>query len=231
MQCIILAAGRGTRMGALTEMCPKPMVPIAGKPKLAWSIEQLPDVVDDIVLVVGYLQEVIRDYFGDTYAGRAIRYVEQKELNGTAGAVALCVPFVRSKVLVTMGDDLYMQVDLEQLLRYEQSLLAMPTDTAQSYGLVSTDNDHTLTGVIERPHNFTTGLVNTGAYVLSPAYFHQVPVAISTTEYGLPQTLAAMHPAHPTHVVHATHWQAVGNADDLARAREDLHIFVPSLYA
>ncbi len=230
VQCIILAAGRGVRMGDLTNDCPKPMLLLHGKPKLAWSVEMLPSAVDEIIMVVGYLHEQIRAYFGTRYAGRAITYVEQHTLNGTAGAVALCAPFIRGKVLVTMGDDLYMQADLEKLLQYEQSLLAMPTDYAQNYGIVSVNAEGFLTGVVEHPHDMTTGLVNTGACVLAQAYFDYPPVKISDREYGLPQTLAAMYPAHPTHVVHATHWRAVGNADDLARAQEDLHIFAPSLH-
>ena len=231
MQCIILAAGRGTRMGNLTDTCPKPMLPLAGRPKLAWSMDLLPSAVDEVIMVVGYLQEHIRSYFGTHYNHRTVTYVEQRELNGTAGAVALCASYVRGSVLVMMGDDLYMQSDLEQLLRYEQALLAMPTDDAQRYGVVTTDADGNLTGVTERPHEMTTGLVNTGAYVLAPAYFQYTPVKISEREYGLPQTLAAMYPDTLTHVVHATRWCAVGNAQDIAQAHEELPFFADAMHA
>ena len=94
MKCIILAAGFGTRMGELTKKVPKPMLLIKNKPKLAWTIGMLPESIDEVILVVGYLKEKIIDYFGDFYGGKKIKYLEQKELNGSAGAIALAEKFI-----------------------------------------------------------------------------------------------------------------------------------------
>jgi len=69
MQCVILVAGRGTRMGKLTDSCPKPMLPIKGKPKLVYTLENLPEEIDEVILVIGYLGEQIRNFFGDEYNG------------------------------------------------------------------------------------------------------------------------------------------------------------------
>lgn len=227
MYCVILAAGLGTRMGELTENCPKPMLLIHEKPKLAYSIEMLPLVVTDVVLVVGYLKEQIMEYFGQWYEGRRIHYVMQNIYNGTAGAVQLCSDVIdEERFLVIMGDDLYMRDDLERLLHHDQSLLASLTSRAENFGLVDTDARSFLTGVVERPHDKKEGLINTGAYFLRRDYFYTKMVQISEKEYGLPQTLATMYPKHKTKVVEATHWFSIGNPQDLQRAQEEIFTFI-----
>jgi len=124
MQCVILVAGRGTRMGKLTSDCPKPMLPIKGRPKLVYILENLPEEIDEVILVIGYLGEQIRNFFGDEHNGLRIKYIEQKELNGSAGAVSLTKNFITDKFLVLMGDDLYLKDDLEKVLVYDWALLA-----------------------------------------------------------------------------------------------------------
>src|SRR3989338_10703547 len=87
IQAVILAAGKGTRMLPLTETRPKPMQMVAGKNLIEWKLEALPDAVSDVIIVIGHQGELIKEYFGDSWKGRLIRYATQKELNGTAGAL------------------------------------------------------------------------------------------------------------------------------------------------
>jgi len=70
MQCVIICAGKGTRMRPLTEHTPKPLLEVCGKPILQHVVEALPEEIDELVLVVGYLQEQIRSYCGDEYFNR-----------------------------------------------------------------------------------------------------------------------------------------------------------------
>ncbi|HJJ74425.1 MAG TPA: NTP transferase domain-containing protein, partial [Methanocorpusculum sp.] len=66
MQCVILAAGEGSRMRPLTTSRPKVMLPLAGKPSLEHLIRNVKEAgISDIIIVVGYREEAIRDYFGD----------------------------------------------------------------------------------------------------------------------------------------------------------------------
>lgn len=223
MKCVILAAGRGTRMGELTDDCPKPMLPIKGRPKLAYTIEKLPLSVTEVILVVSYHKQQIIDFFGVQYDDRKIIYVEQKEFNGTAGAVALTKDLVeQEKFLVIMGDDLYMKSDIEKLVQYDLALLAYETDHAAAYGLVDIDEEKHLIGVVERPHDRTHGLVNTAAYILTPAYFDHAPVAIGKGEYGLPQTIATMRDQHVINVITTKHWMPVGTPEDLVLAETEI---------
>ena len=107
MQAVILASGRGTRMGSLTDTIPKPMLLVNGKSLLHHKLDILPPDIEEVIFVIGYLGEVIREAFGSEYAGRKITYVEQDVLNGTMGAVALTQPHIEGRFMVMMGDDLY----------------------------------------------------------------------------------------------------------------------------
>lgn len=227
MKCVILAAGRGTRMGSLTDNCPKPMLPINGKPKLAYTIEKLPVAITEVILVVGYHKQQIIDYFGGQYDDRKINYVEQVDFNGTAGAVALVKDFIsEEKFLVLMGDDLYMREDIERLAKYDLALLTYETDNAGAYGLVDIDAQNHLIGVVERPHDRTHGLVNTAAYVLTPTYFDYPSVAIGNDEFGLPQTIATMRDHHDIAVIKTKHWLPVGTPEDLKRAEKEIEKYL-----
>ncbi len=226
MHCVILVAGFGTRMGELTKDCPKPMLQINEKPKLAYSIEILPEEITDVILIVGYLKEQIIDFFGDKFDGRQMHYTEQIKFNGTAGAVALAGDLIDDKILVIMGDDLYSKEDLKKFLQYNQSLLAFETHKAQQFGLVDIDFENNLTSVVERPHDKDDGLVNTGAYVLSKEYFNTSMVKISEKEYGLPQTLMSMYPKYKTYVVTTNKWQSIGSPKDLDIAQKRIDEFI-----
>lgn len=209
-------------MGTLTDEIPKPMLPLFDKPMLEWKLEMLPDEIDEVVLVVGYLGETIREYFGEDWRGRKVRYVEQKELNGTGGAILLTRDLVRGKFLVTMGDDLYTREDLEALGRHDLSVLAYRTDEAEHYGLLDTDETGNLASVIERPHDRTEGFVNAAAYILDGRIFSEPLVRISEKEHGLPQMLVELGKKYPVKVVVTERWQPVGKPEDIALGEEFL---------
>lgn len=215
MQAVILAAGQGTRMGALTVETPKPMLLLLGKPMLEWKLAMLPDVIDEVVLIVGYLGGQIETYFGSEWNGRKISYVYQKELNGTGGAVALTKDLLSGPTLVMMGDDLYHPEDLSDLTREISAVLGLAVDDAEHYGLLEVDRAGNLAKITERPHGYRTGIINTGAYLLHPHFFDYPLVPISETEYGLPQTLALSGQDTAVRVLQARAWQPVGKPEDI----------------
>lgn len=209
-------------MGELTNDIPKPMIEVSGKPILAHKIDMLPQNIEEIILVVGYKKEVIIDYFGDNWNGRNILYVEQKDLDGTAGAIHLVKNLVKGNFLVTMGDDFYHPKDIEQLMNYPLALLGYHTKNASAFGITTIDDESNLLSVVERPHSFTEGLVNTGAYMLNTDFFAYAPVKISETEYGLPQTLVRMSQDVDVKVVVTDTWMPIGNPQDIKLAEEYL---------
>ena len=102
MQAVILAAGRGTRMGGLTDTVPKPLLLVAGKSLLAHKLDALPSEVHEVIFVIGYQGQMIREEFGSEYGGRRVQYVEQEELNGTMGAVSLAKPLITGRFIVIL---------------------------------------------------------------------------------------------------------------------------------
>jgi len=127
MKAVILAAGKGTRMGDLTKDLPKPMVQVDGKPVLQYVVEGLRDEagVRDFFLVIGWCGNVIRDHFGDGSAmGVHITYGEQTVQDGTGKAPELAREWV--------GNDRF-------VLTYGDILLRPPTDYAALAGAFKED--------------------------------------------------------------------------------------------
>lgn len=109
MQCVILAGGRGIRLGALTAATPKALVDLAGRPFLHYQLELLRRAgVKDIVLCIGYLGSRIEQAIGDgSRFGLAIRYSDEGSRPlGTAGALRNALPLLDESFMVTYGDTL-----------------------------------------------------------------------------------------------------------------------------
>lgn len=226
MQAVILAAGKGTRMGALTESMPKAMLPVAGKPLLEHKIEMLPPVIDEVILVIGYYGGVIHDHFGGSFNGKRILYVEQETFDGTGGALWRAKDILKDRFLVLMADDLYSPGDLKTLAaQREWTLLVAKTDGGASGGAVVTDAKHNITEVTEGQHR-SGALTSTNAFLLDTRLFDQPMVAKTrdSEEFGLPQTVAAA--AHtlrlPFLALPATSWIQISSPDDILRAEREI---------
>jgi UDP-N-acetylglucosamine diphosphorylase / glucose-1-phosphate thymidylyltransferase / UDP-N-acetylgalactosamine diphosphorylase / glucosamine-1-phosphate N-acetyltransferase / galactosamine-1-phosphate N-acetyltransferase len=222
MQAVILAAGLGTRMGALTKDTPKPMLKIEDQTLLERNIAALPAAVDEVVIVVGYLGEKIREFFGDHSNGKKMTYVTQRELKGTGHALMQCRDALHGRFLVIMGDDLYAKDDLERLAAEPLGVLVLElgNDDAEGnrHAIVTVDSMGQVVDIIERQPGIRGVLVNTGAYVLDMRYFDcpLVPAGNLTEEFGLPQTLLQLvRSGAKMSVVKATWWHKVGAPEDL----------------
>lgn len=226
MQAVILAAGRGVRMGELTENSPKPLISVGEKPILEHILNNLPEDVSDVIFVVGYRGNLIKSYFGDSYGGRGIKYVHQEDLNGTAGAVSLAKDFIKGKFLVLNGDDLYHSSDLKKLISHDLAVLTKEVDNPERFGIVKMDSDGNLVEIIEKPKEYVGNLANIGAYTLNKEFFNYEPVKISEKEFGLPQTLAKMAKNHKIKVEKAEFWQPVGYPEDILKAENVIDKFL-----
>lgn len=225
MQAVILAAGKGTRMRPLTYEIPKPMLPVQGRPLLEYILDSLPDKIQEIILVVNYLGDHIKNHFKDEYKGKKIKYVNHDKLDGTGGAVACTKDFITGNFLVLNGDDLYLKSDIEKLCTEEIAVLGWEVEDPREYGVIKTDDKGNLVDIIEKPDNFDYKLINTGAMVLNKDFFDYDLVRITETEFGLPQTLAKMTDKHKIKVVPATVWMSVGSPEDLERAQTEIEKF------
>lgn len=214
-----MAAGLGTRLRPLTFDMPKPLLRVAGRPILEWNIEKLPAQIEEVLLVVGYLQDQIRAHFGDRWQGRKISYVEQKELKGTGHAVHQCQSLLGEKFLVLNGDDLYAAADIAAALERDCAVLARESDVSGRFGALRTDAAGRLVAIEENAASEPGALVNAGLYVLDRRFFDYPLVPIKGgAEFGLPQTLVLVAQDHPVDLVRASFWLPIGYPEDLTKA-------------
>jgi len=109
LRALVLAAGRGERLRPLTATLPKPLLPVAGRPLVAWTLERLRDAGCEAVAInLHHLGDRIRDTLGASFRGLPIVYSEERELLGTGGAIPPLLDFFAGAdlALVVNGDSL-----------------------------------------------------------------------------------------------------------------------------
>ncbi len=221
---VILAAGKGTRMLPLTLEVPKPMLRTGGKNLIEWKLDALPDTVSEVVLVVGYLGDVIRSYFGDERKGKRISYAIQTDLSGTAGALVAAKDLLPERFMVMMGDDLYDARDLASLASHRYAIVGVPVENEEIGGEIVLDGEGRFLAMREERHFAKRALVNAGLYMLDRRIFDYPPQPIggSSTEFGLPHTLALLARDYPVDVLSATRWMQISAPSDLEAAKSFL---------
>jgi len=178
MDAVILAAGEGTRLRPLTSTRPKPMLPIAGKPILEWDFDALKNF-NKIILVVGYKNEKIKEYFGDEFNGIKIEYIEQKEQLGTAHAVSVVSGHVKGDFLVMNGDLLISSTLVDDLLKNHKnhnpsaSLSLIKVEDPSQFGVVELKGDKVIS-IEEKPRYPKSNLANAGIYIFSEEIFDAI---------------------------------------------------------
>jgi len=228
MQAVILAAGRGTRMGDLVKDRPKPMLEVAGKTLLEHKFDALPDEVDEIILVVGYLADVIKEKYGESYDGKRITYVTQENpVAGTMDALSKARLVVSGKFLVMNGDNIYSKQDMEKCLSLEWAAAVSQTDSLGHGAMVITTEDGTVLDIIESKfHTGGSGFENMNLYAFDTRIFHHplVPKGPGSSELGMPQTAVAASKAMGISfkIVQSSFWIQIKGPEDLARAERIL---------
>jgi mannose-1-phosphate guanylyltransferase len=199
MKAMILAAGKGTRVQPLTYDLPKPMIPILGKPVMAYLVEHLAQHgVTDIMVNVSYLHEKIEEYFGEGHQfGVQIGYSFEGYTNdagevvpqplGSAGGMKKIQEFggfFDETTIVLCGDAL-IDLDLEAaLLEHRRTgalasviTLEVPWDKVSSYGVVVSDADGRIRAFQEKPAqaDALSNFVSTGIYLFEPEVLDLIP--------------------------------------------------------
>ncbi|MBI4634983.1 MAG: nucleotidyltransferase family protein [Candidatus Rokubacteria bacterium] len=203
-----MAAGRGTRLGGLTEALPKPMLPVGGRPVVAWLLDLLArSGVREVLMNLHHRPEALREYCGDgSQWGLRITYAYEPTLLGTAGTVRNFASHLGGAPFFVAYGDNYFDCKLAELLEFHHERRALATiglfekDDVTGSGTVRLDPTGRVIQFIEKPRQSEapSRLVNGGLYVLSPEILPMVP-AVVPCDFGydvFPALLAAGAPVY-----------------------------------
>ena|SRR3989344_5095849 len=223
MKAVILAAGEGVRMRPLTDTKPKPMLEILGRPLLWYVFDALPDEITEVAVVVGYLEDHIKKYLGERFAGRSIRFIHQEGKFGTAHALNLCRDFLAGeRFLMLYADDLQSKADIQKCLAHPVSILVKEVADPRRFGVIVADKTGRVMELVEKPDVPPSNLASTGVTVLDARIFDYPAFPHANGEYYITDSLAQMAKDHPVMAVTAAFWLPIGYPDDLKKAEEIL---------
>ncbi|GAB4196791.1 MAG: hypothetical protein OHK0022_14610 [Roseiflexaceae bacterium] len=203
MKALVLAAGAGTRLRPLTDTCPKPMLPIAGRPLLEHTLRWLRRYgVTEAALNLHHLPKVVREGLGDgARFDMRLRYAHEPELRGTAGAIHNFPGFFDEPFLVIYGD-LLLDLDLGDLIGFHRATGALMTlalkhtTTPHSQGMIEIDRLGRVLRFVEKPQAWDGGdTANAGVYICQPEVARRVPPGVSDFGHDIiPALLRAGEP-------------------------------------
>jgi glucose-1-phosphate thymidylyltransferase len=170
MKAVIPLAGKGTRLRPHTHHTPKPLLRVAGKPVLAYILDDLRALgIKEMVFIVGHLREAVEAWIRAEYPDIAGEYVLQEVQDGTAGAIALAEPFVDEEMIIVFPDAV-IEVDYGSIRTLDRTyagvIWAKEVEDYQRYGVIVTDPDGTMARIVEKPKEPVSKLANIGLYYI-----------------------------------------------------------------
>jgi mannose-1-phosphate guanylyltransferase len=172
---VILVGGQGTRLRPLTSRLPKPVVQLVDRPFISYMLEWLRGQgIDDVIMSCGFLADSVREVLGDgSQMGIHLRFVEEPEPRGTAGALKLAEPMLDERFLMLNGDvltdiDLRAQIAQHERTGARATLALVPVEDPSAYGVVILEDDRAVRDFVEKPGpgEVDSNLISAGAYVL-----------------------------------------------------------------
>lgn len=225
--------GLGTRLRPLTFHRPKALIPLLNRPLLSYQFDLLArHGVRDIILAISYHAEQIERELGDGERwGVRLRYVEEPEPLGTAGAIKNVEALIEGPFLAFNGD-VIMEFDLAALIATHQAgggiltLCLRRVEDISPYGLIRCDDRGRVTAFLEKRHHDLTGqnTINAGVYVMQPQILEHIPAGREcSSEHELfPGLLEAGETVLGHLPEHWDYWNDVGRVDTYLQANRDL---------
>lgn len=221
---VLMAGGLGSRLGALTHDCPKPMLKVGNKPLLEVILEHfISQGFHQFFISVNYMSQMIEDYFGNgTKWGVQIKYLKETQKLGTAGSLSLLAQSEIQDPLIVMNGDLLTKVNFSKLLEHHQQHGFMATmgvrqyDVQVPYGVVEL-NDGKISQILEKPvHSF---FVSAGVNVLDP----KVLSMVKEEHLDMPELFHRLIARKESTGVFPIHeyWLDIGQRDDFEKAKSD----------
>jgi dTDP-glucose pyrophosphorylase len=220
---VIMAGGKGVRLRPYTENCPKPLLPVGGKPILEHILLRAKaDGFTKFIISIHYLGHMIQDYFRDGEKwGVEIIYINEENALGTAGALSLIVDKPNSPFLVSNGDVLT-NIRYSDFLEFHKEHQAVATmavrmhEWQHPFGVVHTKGVEII-DFEEKP--IYKSHVNAGIYALDPIAFN----FLETNQYmDMPSLFSKLKFDKHKTIVYPMHesWIDIGRPDDYESAEK-----------
>ena len=235
LKAIILSAGEGSRMRPLTLTKPKTMLPVAGKPIIQYNIESLRDNgINDILLIVRYKEEIVRNYFGDgSDFGVNISYKTQKDFLGTANAISYGEDFIDDSIIVLNGDIILDDEIIHEIIKKynylspDTLMLLTEVEDPSAFGVVEIENGN-IKNIVEKPkrEEAPSNLDNAGIYIFNKDIFdkiHETEIS-ERGEYEITDSVSLQIEDNKKVIGHKTSkdWIDVGRPWELIEVNEEL---------
>jgi glucose-1-phosphate thymidylyltransferase len=166
MKVIIPLAGKGTRLRPHTHITPKPLLRIAGKPVMAYIMDDLRQLggVEEVIYITGHLKERVEEYASRAFDFPSV-FIEQKVQDGTAGAVALARERIDGPMLIIFVDTIF-DADLSAVKQTKSDgiIWTKEVEDYQRFGVVVTDRQGFMTRIVEKPREPISKRANIGLY-------------------------------------------------------------------
>lgn len=187
MKAVIPVAGAGARLRPLTYTQPKPLIPVAGKPIIAFIIEQLHELgVRDFIFVIGYLGEKIRQFIESNFPDLNMEFVEQFNRDGSGHAIWIAKDYweKEDELIIIFGDTI-IDLDFDKVLAAKNSLLGVKkVNDPREFGVVELNEDGDVTKVVEKPSIPKSNLAMVGFYKIT-----NVPSFLDSLRYIIKNNL------------------------------------------
>ena len=178
IDAVLMAGGKGERLRPLTEMTPKPLLPVGGKAIIDHNIDRLINYgVKHISVTVNYLKEQIEEHFKEPRNGVQVNTVREPRFLGTIGSIRFVPEFYNDTVLV-MNSDLFTNINYEDFYLHfkehdaDMSVAAVPYDVDIPLGILNLDGRN-ITGLSEKPHYGY--YANAGIYLIKKTALDLIP--------------------------------------------------------
>jgi len=170
MQAVILAAGKSTRTHPLTLNRPKPLLRVKNESILIRNLKLIKDLVEEVIIVVGFKKELIQELVSDNFPDLNVRYMEQTKQLGTGHALLILKDHIKDGFILMLGDNLYSKTDVKKMTEKNQAILVKKIKNPENYGVVIEENEK-VKKIIEKPKKFVSDLIICGLYSLDKSIF------------------------------------------------------------
>lgn len=172
MKIIIFAAGEGVRMRPLTLTTPKPLLSYRGTTNLDHLFAALPHEIDEAIITIDYLGQQIREYCGDNFYGRSIKYVQGSSDGNALGFLATkSYITLGERFAVAYGDEVFAGDEISRCFAHEYSWICYPVEDPTKVGVVSVDDKGFITQIVEKPLQPESNLAADGFMIINADIF------------------------------------------------------------